>query len=99
MRIYGAQESYAVSTSSWAFDPGLEKTISLSDMQHSVWSLDEGSGTYIADAEMSYTSDSITWTFTIPESYPFNFASVESYEVNIRDISRDLNLTRTYVIG
>ena len=99
VRIYGTQESYAVSTSSWAFDPGLEKTVSLSDMQHSVWSLDEGSGSYIADAEMSHTADSITWTFTIPENYPFNFANVESYKVIIHDISRDLDLTRTYVIG
>ena len=67
--------------------------------QHSVWSLDEGSGSYIADAEMSHTADSITWTFTIPENYPFNFANVESYKVIIHDISRDLDLTRTYVIG
>ena len=40
---------------------------------------------------MSHTADSITWTFTIPENYPFNFANVESYKVIIHDISRDLD--------
>ena len=96
VRMYGDQQAYAVSTSSWAFEPGKNETVMLSDMQHSVWRDDGDSWPLIGHAEMSYTEHSITWTFTIPEEYPSNFASVTRYEVSVFDKSQGLELFRTY---
>ena len=96
VRMYGDQQAYAVSTSSWAFEPGKNETVMLSDMQHSVWRDDGDSWPLIGNAEMSHTENSITWTFTIPEEYPFNFASVTRYEVSVFDKSQGLELFRTY---
>ena len=53
---------------------------------------------YIGDAQMTYTADSITWTFTVAEEYPFDFAKVDRYEVRVRDVSQDLTLTRDYTL-
>ena len=97
--MYGNQGAYSVSTSSWAFAPGEETRISPAEMQHSVWVLDGTSFLYIGDAEMSYTPDSITWTFTVPEEYPFNFANVNRYEVFVTDISLDLSFKRVYTLN
>ena len=96
VRMYGDQQAYAVSTSSWAFEPGKNETVMLADMQHSVWRDDGDSWPLIAYAEMSYTENSITWTFTVPEEYPFDFASVTRYEVRIFNKSQGLDIIRTY---
>ena len=94
--MYSDQEAYSVSTASWAFDPGAEEAKSISNMQHSVWVLEDSHWPRIADAEMTYTRSSITWTFTIPEEYPFDFANVNRYEVNAFDVSRNLKQHRVY---
>lgn len=98
VEIRGNQSSYEVSTHSFAFKPGAEIEKKLSDMQHSLGISDGHSWTFIGDVDMSYTSESITWTFTVPEEYPFDFADVTSYEVRIQDISRDLSVSRTYTV-
>ena len=80
--MHGPQGGYSVSTAWWCWgDPG---EMSPGEMQHSVWVLEEdGCGSYIADAEMQYTADSITWNFTIPAEYPFDFAQVERYMISV----------------
>ena len=96
--IHGQQATYSVSTSFWAFTPGTEDETALADMQHSVWVHTGDSFHYIGDAQMTYTADSITWTFTVAEEYPFDFAKVDRYEVRVRDVSQDLTLTRDYTL-
>lgn len=98
VEIYGDQDAYSVSTASWAFDPGAKETKGIEAMQHSVWVYDGDSWPLIGDAEMSYTSESITWAFNIPEEYPFDFTKVDCYEVKVIDISQSLNLRRKYLL-
>lgn len=96
VKMYGNQKAYSVSTAWWAFDPGEEEMRAIADMQHSLWVYDGDSWPRIADVEMSYTRNSITWTFTVPEEYPFDFASVNRYEVDITDISQDIESHKVY---
>ena len=96
VEMYGNQKAYSVSTASWAFDPGAEEVRAIADMQHSLWANDGDSWPRIADVEMSHTRSSITWTFTVPEEYPFDFANVNRYEVNIKDISQNVTSHRIY---
>ena len=97
--IIGQQTTYEVSTAFWAFEPGAEEEKTLADLQHSVW-IDAGDNTFhrIDDAQMTYTEDSITWTFSVPEEYAFDFANVEQYVVNIYDVFQNLSLSRTYTL-
>ena len=96
--MIGQQTTYEVSTAFWAFEPGAEEEKTLADLQHSLWR-DTGDGfSYIGDVQMTYTENSITWSFTVPEEYAFNFDNVEQYEVHIHDISQDLYLFRTYTL-
>ncbi len=99
VKLYGNQKAYSVSTSCWAFDPGAEKVKAIADMQHSLWVNDGDSWPRIADVEMSYTKSSITWTFTVPDEYPFDFSSVNRYEVGIKDISLGLTSHKVYTPG
>lgn len=99
VNIYGDQIGYSVSTSSWAFAPGEETLKSPAEMQHSVWVLNGSGGKNIGIAQMSYTSNSMTWSFTVSEEYPFDFASVNRYEVFIKGISQDLSLRRVYMLN
>lgn len=94
--ILGNQNAYNVSTRSFAFEPGAEVRKNLSDMQHSLSVEDGSSWIVIGDVDMSYSPESITWTFTIPEEYPFDFDKVTSYEVRILDVSQDLLVHRSY---
>ena len=96
--IMGQQTTYRVATASWAFEPGAEEEKTLADLQHSVW-IDTGDTFHrIGDAQMTYTEDSITWTFSVPEEYAFDFANVEQYVVNIYDVTQNLSLSRTYTL-
>ena len=99
VEMYGDQKAYMVSTDAWAFEPGTEVAMTITDMQHSVWVYDGDSWPMIGDAIMSYTASSITWTFTVPEEYPFDFAKVDRYKVSVYDISKGLDLTRNYTLG
>ena len=99
VEMYGDQKAYMVSTDVWAFEPGTEVAMTITDMQHSVWVYDGDSWAMIGDAIMSYTASSITWTFTVPEEYPFDFAKVDRYKVFVYDISKGLDLTRNYTLG
>lgn len=96
--MIGQQATYEVSTAFWASEPGAEEEKTLADLQHSLW-IDTGDiFSYIGNVQMTYTEDSITWTFTVPDEYDFNFANVEQYEVHIHDISQDLRMFRTYTL-
>lgn len=99
IEMYGDQEAYSVSTASWAFAPGEETSKSLAEMQHSVWASNGTSWSWIGDAEMSYTPNSITWVFTVSEEYPFDFSKVNRYEVSVYDISLNLSLRRVYTLN
>jgi len=81
--MYSEAGTYEVSTSSWAWEPGRNEETAIEYMQHSTWYYDGDSYKYIGAAEMSYTSDSITWSFSIPEEYSFDFSDVVTYEVDI----------------
>ena len=97
--MYGDQETYSVSTSSWAFAPGEEAAKSPAEMQHSVWIMDDrGWWSLIGDAEMNYTSDSITWSFSIPDEYAFDFANVNRYEVKTDGVSMDMSIHQVYTL-
>ena len=96
--IINQQNTYSVSTAHWAFEPGDEKEMDLADMQHSVWMFDGNSFACIGDAQMTYTPDSITWDFTVPEEYPFDFSNVERYVVRVYDISQNLSIARNYIM-
>ena len=37
---------------------------------------------FTEEIEMSHTSDSITWTFTVPEEIDFDFSNIKNYTVN-----------------
>ena len=96
VEMHGDQEAYSVSTSAWAFEPGKNETVAVEDMQHSVWWYDGDSWPWIGDAAMSHTENSITWTFTIPEEYPFDFAAVRQYVVTIWDKAQGVDIRRVY---
>lgn len=98
VEMYGDQDPYSVSTSWWAFDPGFEEIMTVTDMQHSLWWYDGDSWPCIGDAMMDYAEESISWTFTVPEDYLFDFAKINRYEVKITDISQGIYLTRTYTL-
>ena len=92
---FNSQESsYAVSTSSWALEPGRNVERALADMQHSIWV----NGALVADASMSYTANSISWQFYIPDGYGFDFSEIEEISAFITDISTGQHVTRTYKV-
>ena len=94
IKIYGDQNTYSVSTAWWAFEPGRNEQKAITDMQHSVWaSAGDNSFSNIGNAEMSYTASSITWTFSVSEEHPFDFALVDKYVVELNKMP-----DRTYLI-
>lgn len=98
VNMYGDQGGYSVSTSSWSSAPGEMITKSPNEMQKTVWVLEGNSFNYIGIAQMSYTSTSMTWSFTVPEEYPFDFADISRYEVFIEDVSLDMSIRRVYTL-
>ena len=96
--------SYSVSTSFWAEEPGLNNEITIDEMQHSVWRETEDGGSFITDADMTHTSDSITWVFTIlEEDYegaecPFDFSETTEFNVRVYDVD-DTYISRVYYVG
>ena len=99
IEMHGDQEDFEVSTMSWAFDPGAETINGLEEMTHyvSIHDGDHWLGNTNAVTEMSYTSESITWTFTVPEEYTFDFAKVDRYEVKVYGALQN-SLHRTYLL-
>ena len=91
--------AYSVSTSEWASGEG-ERNVELpiTQMQHSAWVQEDSSWHEIDNVEMQYTSDSISWTFSIPEEYPFDFAKVAQYGISIHNAALDENLEKTYLV-
>ncbi|MCL2068301.1 MAG: tetratricopeptide repeat protein [Oscillospiraceae bacterium] len=94
--IYGDNGKYDVSTMTFAYEPGKNDVKAISDMQHSLWVGVESSFHNIGEVEMSYTSDSITWSFTVPDEYPFDFSTVSKYEVQIYNIYDNISTNRVY---
>ena len=98
VKMLGAQGGFQVATACWAFEPGRNESKTADEMQHSVW-LDTGDvWKMIGDAAMSHTDHSITWSFTVPEEYTFDFAGVERYEVETFNISSNSRLHRVYTL-
>lgn len=96
VEMYGNDKAYSVSTACWAFEPGRNEEKAVSEMQHSVWYFDGDSWPHIGDATMSYTSNSMTWTFRIPDEYPFDFSKVTKYVVRTDGICHKPFIKRTY---
>ena len=95
--MIGNERQYCVSTAWWAFEPGLNKMRTIDEMQHSAWIEDGDSFHNIDDVAMAHTSNSITWTFSIPEEYEFDFENIIGYRVEVWDISGD-SYSREYVV-
>ena len=107
--MYSDAGVYAVDTVAWAFAPGENKIITIQDMQHSLWRVRNFAEDLIGDAEISYTADSITWTFAMEEKYhfadvtpndfvdinSFDFANVTSYVVEFYDMDHS-KISRVY---
>ena len=93
-------DTYAIGTMSFALDAGTEIEKSLQGMQHNIWKQMESKGRFnvIGDIKMSYTKDSIIWTCSIPEDYPFDFSKTDTISITIYDISRGYNKRITYTI-
>ena len=91
-----ASGEYSVSTSNWASNPGQNEEMAIEDMQHTVWYIKDSSSHNIGDAEMTYTEDSITWSFAIEEEYTFDFSKVTSYVVGIYRADNQKHITRRY---
>ena len=98
VEMYGVQTAYSVATACWAFEPGKEETKPITDLQHSVWTYDGDSWIMVGDAEMNYTANSITWSFSVPDEYLFDFARVNRYEVWIMDVSQKIDIKRIYTL-
>jgi len=96
--IYLPDETYVVSTSSWAYEPGLNLETHILDMQHSVWRDDGDSFNWIAESQMSYTPDSITWTFSIPGDYSFDFSSVKKFSTRVSGTEQEY-VSRLYNVA
>ena len=94
--MYSDVGVYSVQTDSWASNPGENAEIAIKDMQHAVWHIEDSTGHNIGDAEMTYTEDSITWTFGIMEESSFDFLDVMSYVVNIHRIDHQKHVSRVY---
>ena len=91
--MYGDQMPFGVGTTSWCWSPGLNETKALADMQHNMWGPGDNpefANTYVeGDCSMHYTSNSITWVFTVPAEYAFDFKKVSHYEVKIGDVTKE----------
>lgn len=76
---------YEVSVSSWASDPGQEMSRKVSEMQHSIWeyNAEERSWSSIGWTAVEYTSESLTWIFTMPEGYTLDIRKIQEYEIGI----------------
>ncbi len=99
VRIFSDSDvSYEVSTACWAFNPGRNDLVTVDDMQHSVWVVNHGNGNLIGDADMSHTADSITWTFSIPQEYDFDFSETTKFVAVHYDVD-DTYIERTYKVG
>ena len=92
--MYGVQIPFGVGTTSWCWSPGQNETKALADMQHNMWGPSDNpefANTYVeGNCSMYYTSNSIKWIFTVPAEYDFNFKKVNHYEVEITDVTKDV---------
>ena len=98
VELYMDNEAYSVGTSTWAFDPGANDIRLTSDMQHSVWRYDGDSWNNIGEAEMSYTSNSITWSFSVPEEYVFDFKTLKRFVASVSGTQQE-RVLRTYNVN
>ena len=98
--FYSESEAYSVQTVSWAYDPGAEEMISISDMQHSLFEFKEEEWVWscIMDVEMQHTNDSITWIFYSTEDVTFDFKSVYKFDVIIGTY-KDMEDRRVYILS
>ena len=81
IELYGNPCDYSVSTQCWAFDPGREEYKSPVEMQSSIWRRGEDSWNWIGDASLSYTSSSMTWVFSMPETEDFDLSRIANITV------------------
>lgn len=94
VNMYGDQDTFGVSANNHIFTPGEEK---VQREFNQLWHGNEGGGwNVIVNTEIGikYTTDSITWTFTIPEEYAFDFANVNRYEFTAEGFYPDINMWR-----
>ena len=94
--IYSDAGVYSVQTDAWVFAPGEIASTDIKKMDHAVYQVEDSNGHYLDFAEMSYTTDSITWTFAVKEEYSLDFTDVTSYVVDVYRADNQKYVTRKY---
>lgn len=76
---------YSMGTCYSVEEENKDNTILLTDMWHRItcWNAERYRGIGIGTGEMTYTEDSMTWTFVLPEGYSLNYEDIQMYEVSI----------------
>ena len=100
--MFGDINTYSVATMFYANNPGLDEIKDVTDLNHDMWlhkNDEENTITTIYEVEMSYTSNSITWSFVVPEEYPLDLTKIERFEVKVYGNSIDQHIRRIYVAG
>ena len=83
---FGDTTQYSVSTTSWAFDPGANTTVTLDQMQTTLWKLKESSDSYQLSQVMvrlSYTSDTLCWELVDLAGTSFDPSKVTEITIDI----------------
>lgn len=87
---------YEVSTTSWAFSPGLNQAKPIDHMQHSLWM--DGRNTS-SQVKMEHTDKSITWTVDLTAlKIPIDFPRIREFGVRIDDEEKNYYLNETYPV-
>ncbi len=91
---------YSMSTHYYVEEENKDNTILLTDMRKDIicWDTEMTSGSTIGTGKMTYSGDSMTWTFVLPEGYSLNYEDIRMYRVRILDeYEFNLNESRLYV--
>lgn len=103
VEMYGAEgTAYSVGTHWFTNKQRINEKRTLYDMQNSVYALEEVLENEtiwrpIGDADVSYTKDSITYTFMMPENHEFDLSEIEKMKVRIFD-RQDQDMDKTYYL-
>ena len=91
------EDDYSVGTSCYAFDPGNTEELTIGQMQKTLWQVDGITSHYTENpVSVAWTSDSITWTYTVPEEYPFDFTKLEQMALHVSNIPDEVHFCRVY---
>lgn len=94
-------ETNRISTYTYAEEPGKENIKALNDFDHALLRRESDSdGQYYVrhqEASMTFTTDSITWNYTMDNESLLDFRNVTEFNVCVQDPLLDLYVYRTYM--